>query len=329
MNMSFKRILFLMLLVSFKFYSVNAVDNEKCVRGASQYGFFADFLWAVNHLHYCIINNKVPVIYWGTPFSYYHKDGYRGSSNGWEYYFEPVSALSYKRGDHLHTESFYKDELLFTALCWYVQYIDNMHLLTEKERASLIAIDNHKEIYLSNKFSGQRKLAYPMQAHPYSTTFRSYVKEIILNEFVILKPHVKNILEAFYKKNMENKKVIGIHLRGSFVASEVLDVPHAYIFKEANKHASDGVQFFVATDQYPLLEEAKKKLNGPVIFYDCERFEKTTSPHPHYKATPKMGEDVLVETLLLSKCDHLIHTLSNVSTAALYFNPNLEHTLLY
>lgn len=43
----------------------------------------------------------------------------------------------------------------------------------------------------------------------------------------------------------------------------------------------------------------------------------------------EMGEDVLVETMLLSRCNHFVHTISNVSTAALFFNPDLEHTMMY
>ena len=40
----------------------------------------------------------------------------------------------------------------------------------------------------------------------------------------------------------------------------------------------------------------------------------------------KMGEDVIVEATLLSRCDFFLHTCSSVSTAVLFLpNPTLEH----
>ena len=39
----------------------------------------------------------------------------------------------------------------------------------------------------------------------------------------------------------------------------------------------------------------------------------------------KMGEDVIVEVNLLSRCDLFLHTCSSVSTAVLFLSPELEH----
>ena len=128
---------------------------------------------------------------------------------------------------------------------------------------------------------------------------------------------------------MQGHKVIGIHLRGKFLGPEVVTVPFDVIFETANKLSDDNCIFFIATDQQPLLEQAQRKLNGRVIFYETQRYGKTTSPTPKMKRHPKMGEDVLIEVLLLAHCDYLVHTLSNVSTAALYFNPSMNHILLY
>jgi hypothetical protein len=317
-------------LIAF-FFCSELTTVEKCVRGAKPYGFFADFLWAINHLEYCLATNKTPVIYWGSEFSYYSPQGYNGATNCWEYYFEPVSDLSYKPGDPLHKEDFYKRDTNFSTLWWYVQYLDNAYKLTKTEQESLKPIEDHDKRYASEEFNGQRNLAYPVGAfHLYSQQFRRMVKEEIIDRFIKIKPSVEQKVTAFFDATMLHKKTIGIHLRGPHIWNEVLFVPFDYIFQEANKYAAEGYQFFIATDQKPLLELAKKQLNGTVIYYECERFDKTTSPVGHGpKLHPKLGEDILIEMLLLSLCDHLIHTVSNVSTTALYFNPELPHTLLY
>jgi hypothetical protein len=133
---------------------------------------------------------------------------------------------------------------------------------------------------------------------------------------------------------MAGKKTIGIHLRGKHMVSlteNILPpVPVHIILEIANKLADSDTQFFVATDQKSLIKEAQQLLKGKVIFCDIDRFDRTTMPVPGQdKMDPKSGEDVLIEALLLSKCDFLVHTISTVSTCVLYFNPTMNHVCLY
>jgi hypothetical protein len=295
--------------------------TRKSVRGCQTYGFWAEFLWVLNHLEWCVATNQTPVVYWGPRFAYFSPEGYNNSTNGWEYYFEPVSSLSYGGGDTLYTQEFYNN--YFTTLHWYTEYIYSLELLPAEERVCI------KSIPLPKRIAGDT--AYPKgKHHLYSKIFRKKVKEELLDKFIVIKPNIQKKIDDFYNTYMRGKKVIGIHLRGQFVANEVDVVPVELICEEAiNVGKGDDLVYFVATDQTHLLEQARKLLNGNVIFYDCYRQETTTSPFSPSQCSPKMGEDVLIETLLLSKCDHFIHTISNVSTAALYFNPGLSHTTLY
>jgi len=136
---------------------------------------------------------------------------------------------------------------------------------------------------------------------------------------------VQNKVDAFYKKYLEGKKTIGIHLRGTDKKSEVKPVAPELIFKEANKYK--GYQFLVATDEERLLALAKQSLDGPVISYDAYR---SLDGKPVHRAKPhkaRIGEDVVVEVLLLSRCDKFLHTCSNVSSAVMFFNPHLPHIM--
>jgi hypothetical protein len=308
------------------FSPISLYGIEKCVRGGGPWGFFAEFLWALNHIEYSIANNKIPVIYWGKDFSY---NSFNCDDNIWDYYFEPISPLRYRSGDPLHTEPWYHN---FSTLWWYCQYIDNKCLLTPEEQKALKPIEDHERRYASAEFDDQRQDAYPVgkyNLHLYSKQFRQWVKEKLLDPFIKIKPDIQQKIDSFYETHMKEKKTIGLHLRGNHLGKEVLSVPRLYLFEEANNYADLGYQFFIATDQEPLIEEAKKQLRGPVIYYECQRFNETTSPYPGKKLDPQLGEDLLIETLLLSKCDHFIHTISNVSTAVLYFNPELSHTVIY
>jgi hypothetical protein len=289
---------------------------EKCVRGCRNWGFFAEFLWTLNHLHWCETTDRIPVVCWDRNFAYYSDEGYNGNTNAWEYYFEPVSDLTCASEDQVYTNETYTS---FSTIWWYKQYIDNVHLLTDEERKEI------KPLPFPMQLMGD---GYPAPEHLYSRAFRLKVNKLI-HRYVKVKPSIQAKIDLFYEKKMRGRRVIGLHCRGRFLFNEVGDIPIEWLCEEANQYADGNTVFFVATDQGPLLERAKEFLCGKVIHYDCYRQEDTTSPFRSQQWPPQMGEDVLIETLLLARCDHLIHTISNVSTAALYFNPTQPHTMLY
>lgn len=313
-----KYVIFLMFIL-FLSHSASCTNNpSKSVRGCLGLGFFAEFLWVLNHLEYCQATSKIPVVYWDHSFSYFDEKGYNNSTNAWEYYFEPVSTKKYEPGDLIIKELHYGRPSIF----WdYFEIIKFMHMCSPEEKKAFKQV-THEEfpVYTS----------YPKTSHHlYSKKLRSKVKQGIINSFIKIKPEIQKKIRSFFKDKMMGKTTIGIHLRGRHTYGEVPMVPIHEILKEANQHAGNNVQFLVATDQIQLLEQAKRELNGPVIYYPCQRFSQSTSPIPGDKLHPKLGEDVLIEAQLLAKCDFFIHTISHISTSVLYLNPSLKHTVLY
>lgn len=307
----------LFLLIGLSSFSAENT-SKKIVRGCVGYGFMAEFNWVLNFLEYCAVSNTEPVIYWDKNSSYYSDHGYNGSLNAWEYYFEPVSQSRYVQGDRINIDIHYNRPSCFWA---YNEYITNMHMCSKEELQSFKSITHSTfPTYVSYPYG---------KHHLYNPEFRRYIKESTIDRYIRVKKPIQDKIDSFFKQKMANKITIGVHLRGRHTYGEIPFVPIEEILKEANTHAGPGVQFLVATDQTRLLDQAKKTLNGPVIDFPALRFSITTSPIPGNKLPPRLGEDVLIETLLLSKCDHFIHTLSMVSTIALYFNPELKHTVLY
>ena len=301
--------------------SENPPIEKKCVRGCSCYGFFAEFLWVLNYLQWCSETNQTPIVHWGEDFAYYSPSGYNGSLNCWEYYFEPVSVLKYRPGDEIDKKLFYNDH--FSTITWYSEYINTLQLLPPNERKSI------KALPLPGSLAGNN--SYPSNGrHIYSKEFRSFVKKKLIDPFIVIKPSIQKKINSFYKNKMAGRHVIGLHLRGAFKWDEVGVVPVEALCEEANRYIVGGdTVFFVATDQLPLIERVKKLLKGKVVYYDSCRQESSTNPFRSAQWPPSMGEEVLIEAMLLSRCDHLVHTISNVSTAVLYFNPKLSHTMLY
>ena len=152
----------------------------------------------------------------------------------------------------------------------------------------------------------------------------------LIKKYIKIKPVVMGKVNSFYTRYMEGKYTIGVHLRGTDKHIEVLPTSITKILDIANE-AARGIpdcQFLVATDEVRLLEKAKELLHGKVIYYDSQRSNTDQAIHTHGKNKALLGEEVLIEVLLLSQCKKLIHTCSNVSSAALFFNPTIENTLV-
>lgn len=151
----------------------------------------------------------------------------------------------------------------------------------------------------------------------------------IIQKYIKLKPQLSRKIDNFYAKHMAGKKIIGIHLRGTDKKKEVDAIDPKIILKEANKLARKitGCTFLVATDEAALLRKAKLILDGPVIYYNAHRSNDSKSLHHYGQNKPRLGEEVIIEAQLLSRCDIFLHTCSNVSSAVLFFNPELENIL--
>lgn len=297
------------ILVIISIYQVNTVSNIKAqtatdesnkhVVGARRCGFFSEFLGVLGHLLWCEASGKLPVVYWDKSFVYYEPEGWNNIQNAWEYYFEPVSEAKYEQND-----------------------------------------------YVDHRFKAPNGFFFPWKDFSEIETMRPIAFRLI-EKYIKIKPFILDIVEDFYNKNMKNNIVVGIHLRGTNKGDEVTNtINPTDVIKKAQKYAYLGastgknVKYLIASDEQKLMDLAKKELskysdstvNGEVINYEAERATGNKTNYYTFVGTQmengffaKRGLDVLVEVLLLSKCDYFVHTISNVSTAAICFNPNLIH----
>ena len=255
-------------------------SSEKHVIGSRNCGLFSNFVGVLNHLDWCLRNNKVPVVYWDERSPYYVTEGYNGTLNAWEYYFEPVSHFFWEEGD--------------------------------KVDCNFIAPDRY------------RITTYPRSR----ITDPQLVYKKLIKPFIQLNSIVQNKVDTFFNTHIKGKHTIGIHLRGTDRSSEFIGVPEL-ILQEAQRHAKPDSQFFIATDDNRLLELAKEILPGHVICSNSHRAYNNQPIHfngPYHRAT--IGEEVIIDTYLLSSCDMFIHTYSNVSTVVLFLNPTIKNKLV-
>ena len=271
------------------------VKNNRLVIGADpERGFFGCFISALNNLAWCDKNKVFPIIYWDKNSCYYDGAGYNEipnssfSYNAWEYYFEQVSTHTYKEKDPQWQG--FRD-------------LDGKGVSLLKD--------------LGEKYNTKK---YRDQMHK------------IIKKFIQIKPSVLKKVDQFYQKHMDGIITIGLHIRGTDKFTEVKPVSLDAFFQAAREAAKNypNCQFFIATDEASILEEAQRKLPGKVIYYDSYRSVNGKPLHTHTKgySKAKLGEEILIEALLLSRCDVFIHTVSNVSMCVLFINPDINNILL-
>lgn len=217
----------------------------------------------------------------------YYDKNYKKHSNVWEYYFAPIGT----------------DELSKSP-----KHIHNDYFDPRGGYRFCVTYDPAREHI-------DRRWAYDL-----------------ISRYIKPKKHIVQKVNAFYDKHFRGHFVIGIHLRGTDKGSEVTPVDPYKILRCALAIAAQhkNVRFFIATDEERLLKIAKEVLGNAVIAYDSHRSPNGLPIHSGVQrlASPYLlGEEMLVEGILLSRCNFFMHTFSNVSIAVLCMNPDLQHQL--
>ena len=147
-----------------------------------------------------------------------------------------------------------------------------------------------------------------------------------------IKKKYKRIVNFFSNKYFKDKKILGVHFRGtSYKRSPGHPFPATkkQILKKINKLQLDNNydKIFIVTEE----ENYKKFLVSN--FTDKSLFLKSSyrsdkndafEIYPRHRHRYKLGREALVETMLLSKCDGLIYVASNISSSAIALNFNTK-----
>lgn len=150
------------------------------------------------------------------------------------------------------------------------------------------------------------------------------------------RPEISDEVTAFAAAHFKAGKTLGVHVRFTDAAAgrenrKTVDIDT--YFAEANRwldNAADGVIFLAADDQR-VVEAFAARYPGRTVHQECLRSTDGTSIHGHYDAgvagSPyRKGYEVLVDALLLARCDHIVRTHSRVTCFTLCWNLALTYT---
>ncbi|WP_339902932.1 hypothetical protein [uncultured Cyclobacterium sp.] len=132
------------------------------------------------------------------------------------------------------------------------------------------------------------------------------------------------------KNRMSEVKTLGVHIRKTDHFREFPPAGNAKFFRKIKKKFSTYDKIFVATDDQQLLEKLKKEFSPKIMAHDFVRSQGAISIHNNetLKDGPRLAKEALLDCISLSCCNELILSPSNLSYAALVFNPELKYSIV-
>jgi hypothetical protein len=162
---------------------------------------------------------------------------------------------------------------------------------------------------------------------------RGFLAGIVRKHFTPI-PGISAVVHSFASRYFAGHHVIGVHVRGNEHDGELgyfrLRRRPLQSYFDAVSRAGDlgEARIFLATDQQDIVQAFRERYGQRLLLSAARRVNRGESLHGAVGGHD-VGVDVLIECLLLSRCNHLVHGISNVSTAACYFNALLPHACVY
>lgn len=294
-------------------------------------GLFSLIQQVIANIPWAIKENRVPIVYFKQKTCYWTPNGYQGKSTVWEYYFEPV-VPEYSTSDIPAS----------------VQKIISLRHPSPDKVGYLAS----RQAFVSCHFGDHPDLRGKTLFIPYlwddpDDGLKKEAKAVI-DSFVRPRAYILQKVDDFFEKHMVGHDVIGVHARGTDAISLQEFRPHRHASLVLSKYVAQierlldtrpKAKIFVASDDQSSVNYLTEAFGSRVITYASIRHQggeaagqgPTGWIMPAYIAgdhhlAAQNGEEAVVEYLLLSRCDHLVHNGSSLARTVLLNVPELSHT---
>lgn len=155
----------------------------------------------------------------------------------------------------------------------------------------------------------------------------------LVARYVVLKPRIRDSVDAYVREHWGDAMVLGIHYRGTDKSAEAARVPYHDVetaVRDAIRAAGPRpCKLFLATDEQAFLDYLHDRFPAQLLYRDMFRsVDGRAIDVVNGDGNHKKGEDAVLDCLLLSRTHSLIRTASNLSLCAALFNRELPETLL-
>lgn len=156
----------------------------------------------------------------------------------------------------------------------------------------------------------------------------------LINKYLVVKDDVLSEVEDFCSKHFANRRVLGVHYRGTDKVEESSVFSYDSVKRNIEHYLKlhpDTDRVFIASDDINFIENIEKASVGRPILYRNDSFRARDGNSIHRSAATDKYEitrDAIVNCLLLSRCDALLKTASILSGWSKLFNPRLPVVML-
>jgi hypothetical protein len=156
----------------------------------------------------------------------------------------------------------------------------------------------------------------------YNRLYRRYIR---------IRPSILERADRIYSSAMASRYCVGVHYRHPAHDCECLyPIPPPEVFIERARRMLPKTRpwaVFLATDLGPVVEAFRIAFGEALVVQPgVGRASSASEEEVHRQGAPglELGEQVLIDCLLLARCDAMLHVTSNIATAAGYINPRLK-----
>jgi hypothetical protein len=181
---------------------------------------------------------------------------------------------------------------------------------------NLRTVYNSKNVYFS-----PNKLNFKL------FSYKSKNLRKIFDKYVQINVKILDIIEKFTKKNFGNKKVLGVHLRGT---DQKLSANHAHppsiyeiqdlIDEKIKKFKYEKI--FLLTEELNYHIKLKKRFGSKICsysFFRANNIEDFSSSNRKNHRN-RLGIESLIEGITLSQCNEIIYCETNISLFAIFYS---------
>lgn len=262
-------------------------------------GFFANYLFVATHIEYAISKGYIPVVDMENFATLYNEDHLvDGIANAWEYYFSQPHQVTlddaYHSGNYILSDT-----------------SNYLKRLPYREGYGLFEINEDK--------------------------LKRFNREIC--HLIPLKPSIQAKLDQECEVFQGVSKILGVHVRGTDKRKYVVDhhisaLANVYLDKTEeilNLYHVDKI--FLCSDEEETVSLFREKFGNLVYVNNAFRAKDNDTEGVHLRKTNVrenhkylLGYEVLRDCYMLSKCNYIIFSHSNVTNVALIWNNNkYEH----
>ncbi|EDO47981.1 predicted protein [Nematostella vectensis] len=273
-------------------------------------GLAAFLLMTLDHFGVCYVLGGFPTVTWKNCQSVCSKD----NTDSWSLFFQPVNP-----GIEIQTEAgiCLGDVLIHERLGIPAKVNANGTFITTESLLNLSFNKRNAEGFENSGIITKRSREWA---------------NFLIKKYIRVQKDIEDTANEYYNNNIKGYNVLAVHVRGTDHYTETENgklLPISLWIEKAKQvysTLSSPKKIFIASDNIEVIHSLLKQFGSKtVLFTKAYRAKKYHGQAVHDSGLDpyKLGSQVLVDILLMSKCTVFLHSESSVAALVAYFNPDL------